>query len=251
MTTAFQLFLSLFLTCIASPTISADDLSDHQKLNNELLQRWEQTKLPTFLEEKKGVIDEVMWSGLSIEPVVLREILDSDLSTHFKKNSYIVKQYQPDATLLTETPYQYLVQNLQKGQLEPRASEKHYSRYGIYLELRATPLTFIWSDVALHFSEEILDREDYHITPSWSYGNYIPTSASPSVNMGRTNYFFMKLLSRPLKNEIVFHNPISLKHLKQIVVKPGKKIDLIKELEQKNIPCPTANGWNNLVIERP
>lgn len=244
----------LLATAISLTAFAADSdpISAHQLLSNELTRRWEQTPVPQFLEEKKSDIAEVMDLGLRIPIDDLREILDSDMETHVRKNSEFV-DWQIYSSLQHQTKFSYLVENLRRGDLQPRASEEHYSRFGVYLELHLieNPRPFEWGDVELHFEASLLDLANYHINPSWNYGNYNPDSASPAANMGRTNYFIRKLLTRPeSKNEFVFHDPVSFQYLKKIVVQVGKKAELLKAIEQYKIPCPTAVGWDKLIEER-
>lgn len=254
------LLLNLFMAghiATAAPScldvLQCEEQKTHQQLSDELTQRWETTIVPSFLEEKKSDIAEIMDQGLRMPLEILREILASDDVIEIEKNSEI---YERNTHLYSsiqhQTKLKYLIENLRRGELEPRSSEVHYSRHGVYLELHlhSNPKPFAWGDVELHFDSRVLDRTDYHINPYWSYGNYDPNSASPAVNMGRTNYFLRKLLnSYSTQNELVFHNPVSLMYLKKIIVPMGKKLELIKELETRKISSSSGIEWHQLITE--
>jgi hypothetical protein len=251
------LFLFTLIPAFSGPlnTAAAQSLEHmtHEELNAELVKRWDETKLPDFLESKKSMIDEVMESGMHVDPTLLRELLASDAETKIVKNSSLVNP-AIYSSLQTQSSSKYLLRNLKEGKLVPRENPQHHSRYGIYLELHlvSNPRHFDWGDVELHFDNSLLDRSDYHINPSWAYGNYDPLSASPAVNMGRTNYFIRKLLgvAADAKNEVVFHNEVPLSALVRIFVPTGQKQKLMQEIAEQGIPCPVAMGWGELLAEK-
>lgn len=249
-------FLKLFIVCSAvglGPQVALAQSAEHQRLSDELLQRWEQTALPPFLEDKRAMIDEVAETGLKMDVEWLRQMLDADRVGEVRKLSELV-DWGVYSSFQHQSKLKYLVENLTNGSLQPRASDVHYSRFGVYLELhlRSDPKPFAWGDVELHFDVALLDRSDYHINPSWAYGNYNPDSASPLVNKGRVSFFLRKYLELPgSQNEFVFHEPVEMRYLKRIVVPTGKKQSLIEELRQNGVACPTAVGWEILIQEQP
>lgn len=218
----------------------------------ELIRRWEVTKLPAFLEERRAVIDEVEGAMNDLEPNILRDLLAADDAREIRPNSSLIdpRHY---SSLQHQTSSKHLLENIAKGELTPRASEKHWSRKGVYLELHlvGSPKPFAWGDTELHFDYAILDRRDYHVSAAWDYGNYAPDSASPAVNMGRTNYFFAKRLRRlHFQNEVVFEGPVPLSALKKIVVVKGLREKLLAEIKAAGLACPVPGGWEQLIEER-
>lgn len=229
------------------------DSASQEEMANELIRRWEEGKLPDFLEAKKGVIDEVQEGIHALEAKDLRAMLAADEAQAFQPNSSLIdpKVY---SSLQHQTSSKYLLENLRKGELTPRSSEKHWSRFGVYLELhlKGSPKEFAWGDTELFFDYSLLDRTDYHVNNAWEYGNYNPDSASPAVSMGRTNYFFAKRLRRlHYQNEIVFHNPVPMAKLTRIVVVKGLRDKLLADIKAAGLECPVAMGWEALIEEKP
>lgn len=224
---------------------------EHQRLSDQLLERWDQTPLPAFLQNKKSVIDEVMSTGIAMPIEDVRGILSADSVRSDVKLSSLV-DFSVYSSIQSQTSMKYLLKNLESGHLEPRANKERYSQFGVYLELHllASPKPFAWGDVELHFSPEILDRKDYHVSLNWDYGNYGPAAASPAVNMGRMTYFLGTLLKKGIQNELVFHERVPLSLLVKIVVPIGKKATLMKALAAKRLQSPTAQPWEALIVEQ-
>jgi len=237
---------------VATPAGFSIATATQPELAAELIRRWEITKLPDFLEEKKGVIDEVQEGIEAMEAPLLRDILAADEASATQLNSSLIDP-RVYSSLQHQTSSKYLLENIRKGELTPRASEKHWSRFGAYLELhlKGSPKEFAWGDTELFFDYKLLDRTDYHVNNAWEYGNYNPDSASPAVSMGRTNYFFAKRLRRlHEQNEIVFHNPVPLSALTKIVVVKGLRDKLLADIHAAKLPCPVSIGWEALIEEK-
>jgi hypothetical protein len=231
---------------------TAAPTEEHHRLSAELLRRWDEGKLPAFLEDKKAQIDEVMDLGMKFPIEKLREMLAADSIQPSEKLSSLV-DFSVYSSLQHQTSLKYLVENLRIGHLEPRASDKHHSRFGVYLELHllSNPKPFAWGDVELHFSPLLLDRQDYHMNSAWNYGEYHPGSASPAVNMGRSAYFISTLLKLPdSQNELVFHERVPFSALVRIMVPTGKKAGLVRELAARKVKNPTRIPWETLIQEQ-
>lgn len=215
---------------------------------SDLIERWEATTLPEFLQNKKedtrGEIE------LMFETDEINRILLSDERRPQGPLSALV---HPDfSSLQHQTNFDQLISKLKRGFLRPYANPDENSKFGIYLELykKSETNSFKWANVELHFKFDLLDRLDYHINPGWDYGHYSPISASPSVNPGRVAYYLQTVLIERPGNEIVFDGPIFFSNLQKIFVEKGKKQELLEQIAKENITCPTADGWDNLIEEK-
>jgi len=253
-------FITYSLICslvMAAPAfLKAQDggiAEEHQKLNEELLLRYETTKIPKFLEEKKGQIDEVLETGLKYPIETLRALLESDAQSPNVKLSSLV-DFSVYSSFQHQTKMENFLEILKVGQIKPRKNNEAYSYFGVYLELHllSDPKPFSWGDVELHFSPALIDRNDYHINSAWNYGQFGPDSASPAVNMGRAAYHVSTLLKIPgSQNEFVFHEPVPMSALVKIVIPTGKKAGLIRELKKNGVTSPVKKlSWDQLIFEQ-
>jgi hypothetical protein len=223
------------------------------RLADKILKKWSSTKLPAYLEGKKGDETVYHYNLKYTDMELLKGLHVADQKVDKRKTSSLV-DWKVYSSLQHQLALEKLPALLKLGEIRPNASEEHNSQFGAYFELHlyATPRPFEWGDAELHFSETLLDRKDYHVSPAWDYGTYGPLSASPLVNLARTNFYVETFLKNEgYKNEFVFHKPVSFKkYLVKIVVPTGKKTSFIANLKSLKIKCPSEKGWEKLISEQ-
>lgn len=246
-------FFVPFAFCLVQASAYEPSAADEES-RNKFNTRWFETKVPQYLEERKN--EEAAYSGPTLSAAVYEEIMKHDFLPVAKKISELVdpKIY---SSLQRQMRSQNLLAVLKAGKIDPQeyqvgSNSEETSLLGVYLELHThtRPKPFAWGDVELHFSMALLDREDYHVSPFWDYGQYGPWAATPTVNKGRIAYYISKYLPTQEQNEFVFIHPVSVRDISQIVVVKGKRQKLLSEIKKHKIICPQEGGCEKLIIER-
>jgi len=111
------------------------------------------------------------------------------------------------------------------------------------------------ANVALVFSPTLLDRADYHATAGWTYGRRITPLEAKKHHMlpSATPQEFPRSLKRSPdawdgKNEVVFQNAVSLKHLRRIVVSQPRVEMTIRALKAEGVHPPRGVKWHEFVV---
>jgi hypothetical protein len=111
-------------------------------------------------------------------------------------------------------------------------------------------LIFSKTKAILVFSKKLFGRSDYHISEGWYYGKF----REPNQRGGSycpQNIDQVDLLKASGENEVVFQNPVSLKHLKAIWIPSDKKKEVVNLLNNSRILPPNLEKtWEELIEAR-